>query len=641
MQKKLHQQFRVQPLFPFRCRQPECLTEAPTPSACYPMKSKAPHPTSVSGWPCTKSRWLCGTVIGRHWPWLVPALISAAFLGWWPELIFADEHGIQAGFRTVWADFAAHLTYAQRFARFPPELWFHHHPLFYGAPFDYPFLTGLISGLLLRLTGSEVAALLTPTMVAAAALPWVIYVFLRVANVQPPWAAAGTLLFYLAGGLGWTVALGDGRAMGPHAEASMVKDTLFQFGRLVHLLLPQRALQLGLPLGLLALIGLARLIQRLSPAGSGAGPQSGARRRWLDLAPPILLGVAAGLLCVVHVHSFLAVATTAAIMIALTIAPIAGSRVRRAVPAAGRLLLQLTPFVAAAGLTSFSLFIAFGGGVRQGFLKFDPYWLADDPVTWAGLWWCNGGVYYLAAAYALGTRRLWRSPPAAAWAVAGWILFGAINLVQFQPWAWDNTKLEIWAFVLLLPGVMLLMQSWWQAGMPSPRTSCWVGRTATLVVLLSLLPTGLLDVGQAYRVSRQYTLIMWPAEERVLAQAFASRMAPGDVVLAADRPHDWVSALAGGQILLGFTGWLWSYGIDYGARQQEVRAMFQGGEPAWELLRRYHVRWAVIDDDARRRYHANEDFFATHFRPVLRQGSTTVYDLRVNGGLESNGQAAK
>jgi len=45
------------------------------------------------------------------------------------------------------------------------------------------------------------------------------------------------------------VALSTGFAIPAHMEASMVPDTLFQFGRLVHLLIPQRALQLGLPPG--------------------------------------------------------------------------------------------------------------------------------------------------------------------------------------------------------------------------------------------------------------------------------------------------------------------------------------------------------------------------------------------------------
>jgi len=133
-------------------------------------------------------------------PLLVPAFISIGFVCLWPHLLGAEANDIYAGFRTVWSDFAAHLTFAQRFARFPPDLWFDHNPLFYGVRFEYPFLTGLISGGLLRLTGSEVVALLVPTIIAAAGLPCVIYAFLRTAHVTAPWAAVGTLIFYLGGG---------------------------------------------------------------------------------------------------------------------------------------------------------------------------------------------------------------------------------------------------------------------------------------------------------------------------------------------------------------------------------------------------------------------------------------------------------
>jgi len=561
-------------------------------------------------------RWL-GTS-AQVWPLAIPALLSVGFLWLWPHLFYADAAGIFAGFRTVWADFAFHLTYAQRFANFPPEHWFEHHPLYYGVHFDYPFLSGLVSGGLLRLTGSEVAALLIPTMVAAAALPWLIYLFLRTAGVSAPWAAAGTLVFYLGSGLGWTAVLSAGLDKPPELEASMVQGTLFQFGRLVHLLLPQRALQLGLPLGLLVIIALARLLRSTAEKGffgTSAGESPGP---WPSFFPQILIGSGAGMLFAVHVHSFLAVAMATATLVALF--PLWCSRAaKRPRNLQGfRLLAGFLPFAVTAMGISLALYFGFVGGMRRGFLQFHPGWLAGDTAGWLGLWWSNAGVFYLAAAYVLFTRRLWRLPLAASFALAGWLIFGAVNLISFQPWDWDNTKLEIWAYLLLIPSVMLLLQSWWQT---------WRARWATLLVLFSLLPTGLLDLGQVLAYERN-THTMWSAEQQALAHRLRNLIQPGDLVLVADRPHEWVSALAGGQILLGYTGWLWSYGIDSTERRTELGILFQGGKRATELLERYPIRWAVIDDEARRVYGADEGFFAKRFHRVLQQGSTSVYDLR-------------
>jgi len=548
-----------------------------------------------------------------RWPLAVPAILSAGFLWLWPHLFHADASGIHAGLRTVWADFAAHLTFAQRFAGFPPELWFEHHPLYYGVHFDYPFLTGLFSGAVLRWTGSEVAGLLVPTMVAAAALPWLVYGFLRTAGVNGAWAAAGTLLFYLAGGLGWTAWLGAGAGRPPDMEASMVQGTLFEFGRLLHLLLPQRALQLGLPIGLLVIIGLSRLARPLAE-----GATAGADRRWPSPVPQVLLGVVAGLLFAVHVHSFLAVAVATATLVVMTAVRRstgegAAARLRSGV----RVFTGFLPFAGAALAVSATLYAAFVGGMRGGFLRFDPGWLAGDAATWLGLWWSNTGVFYLAAAYVFFTGRLWARPLAAACAVAGWLLFAAVNLIGFQPWDWDNTKLEIWAFLLLLPGVMLLFQSWWRN---------WRAQRAALVVLFSLLPTGMLDLEQVLAYER-HNYRMWSAEERELARRLKGLMAPGELVLVADRPHEWVSALAGGQILLGYGGWLWSYGIDGTERRRELGTLFKGGKEALRLMERYGIRWAVIDDEARRAYGVDEAFFARRFTPVIEQGETIVYDL--------------
>jgi len=541
-------------------------------------------------------------------PLAVPAILSAGFLWLWPHLFYADSAGIHGGFRTVWADFAAHLTFAQRFGSFPPELWFEHHPLYHGVHFDYPFLTGLISGAVLRWSGSEVAALLVPTMVAAGALPWLIYALLRTAGVSAPWAAAGTLVFYLGGGLGWTTVLDSP----PELEASMAQGTLFQFGRLVHLLLPQRALQLGLPIGLLVIIGLVRLTRSVIEDAT-----FGESRRWPVLVPQILLGIVAGMLFAVHVHSFLAVAVATATLVGTTSIRREKGEDRVASRSRVWVITRFLPFALTALIVSLTLYVTFVGGMRGGFLRFHPGWLASGVASWFGLWWSNTGVFYLAAAYVLFTRRLCRAPLAAALAVAGWLLFAALNLISFQPWDWDNTKLEIWAFLLLLPGVMLLFQSWWQN---------WRARRATLLVLLSLLPTGLLDLEQVLSYERN-THPMWSTEQRDLARQLNRLMKPGEVVLVADRPHEWVSALAGGQILLGYTGWLWSYGIDSTERQRDLRTLFRGGDDALRLIEHYGIRWAVIDDEARRVYGADEAFFAGRFTPVIEQGSTTVYDL--------------
>jgi hypothetical protein len=564
-------------------------------------------------------------MIPRHF--LVAAAVSLVFLWLWPQLYWADAAGIHAGYRSVWSDFAAHLTFAQRFARFPPELWFAHNPLFHGVRFDYPFVTGLISGGLLRLTGSELLALLLPTMAAAAVLPWVILAWLRTAGVAAAWASAGILIFYLAGGLGWTLALSQGLAFPPVGEASMVQDTWFRFSRLLHLLIPQRALQLGLPVGLLVIIGLAVLIRHAMARDGlpGEGRRNAGLAFFLWQLP---LGIAAGLVYAIHVHSFIAVAVATATMVFGTALPLRSGQPGRVAVSALKRPLRFLPFAVSATLVSVGLlYWSSGGSVRHGFLQWDAWWLANDLPSWLALWWSNTGVLYALAAYALFTPRLWRSRFAASAAVAGWILFAIVNLVRLQPWDWDNTKLEVWAFVLLLPGVLILLQSWWQAGVGAVRGVLLATRLATLVVVLSLVPTGVLDFAHLSAAHR-HAGVMWTAEQRTLAERFRTLMSPGEVTLVAERPHEWVSGLAGGQTLLGYTGWLWSYGIAYGAREQDLRVMFRGGAAAEELLRRYQVSWAVIDDDARRRYRGNESWFAERFPVVLQQGGVTVYDLR-------------
>jgi len=81
--------------------------------------------------------------------WLASNYVSGllvVFASWgmfftylWPQILFFNEKGLQAGWVGVWGDWAAHITYANLFALRPPSMWLTPHPIHLNSDFTSLF----------------------------------------------------------------------------------------------------------------------------------------------------------------------------------------------------------------------------------------------------------------------------------------------------------------------------------------------------------------------------------------------------------------------------------------------------------------------------------------------------------------------
>ena len=78
---------------------------------------------------------------------------------------------------------------------------------------------------------------------------------------------------------------------------------------------------------------------------------------------------------------------------------------------------------------------------------------------------------------------------------------------------------------------------------------------------------------------------------------------------------------------MSYRGWLWTYGIDYGRREQDLAHIFRGDAQALDLLHRYHAAYVVIGPDELATWHANLDYFQTNFPLLLRTASYQIYQV--------------
>jgi hypothetical protein len=215
----------------------------------------------------------------------------------WPRMLFERSDGLYAGWRTLWADWSVHFAYANVFAYRRIGDWFSTNPIFSGAGFHYPFLADGLSGLLMRVGMDRVWAFLLPSVIASLALVALLFVFYELLLRSPKMALLACALFFTNGGVGFLEFASElarepalGTLLLPPREYTYFPDQHVWWINIVSSeLLPQRALLLGIPLGLMLLIALRRYVE------SGFEGVSRARLVALGAIPAVLV--------ITHMHS--------------------------------------------------------------------------------------------------------------------------------------------------------------------------------------------------------------------------------------------------------------------------------------------------------------------------------------------------
>jgi hypothetical protein len=209
-------------------------------------------------------------------------------------------------------------------------------------------------------------------------------------------------------------------------------------------------------------------------------------------------------------------------------------------------------------------------------------------------------------------------------------VFVVANVVVLQSWDWDNTKILAYWYL----GAALLISA--------VAVHLWRGvwrRALSVLIIGSVLATGTLGVIRllpftpaGVAITGPYTLAS-AAEIRMAAEVEA-RTAGSAVFLTSPSFDDPIPLLTGRPVVLGYTGWLWSYGLDYTRRQEDVTVTLAGcgataiGEcaPILAVLQRYDVSYVEIDVS---QPGVNGAWWASQDLSVIASApGVTIYDVR-------------
>jgi hypothetical protein len=272
------------------------------------------------------------------------------------------------------------------------------------------------------------------------------------------------------------------------------------------------------------------------------------------------------------------------------------------------------PFFRLGGNTNFGSSTTFGlllqktwNGVIAPFFQF---WLTNF-----GLW-----VPLAIALVALCGWRAWKAgwrwgnrPPAdIAFVLPAVVIFAIGYFVQTAPWEWDNLKLMVWGYFLILPFLWSDLIGRW--ALPERAVTCLALFASGFVTLLGGLAAGHPGFGLIERA-------------KLDGIGAAVRPLPIEARFATYPTYNHPILLQGRKVVLGYPGHLWTQGFDYNDANNKLTALMRGA-PNWrEAAKALGVRYIFWGRDEMTNYKGSTKPWETTAPRVASGDWGAIYDL--------------
>jgi hypothetical protein len=189
------------------------------------------------------------------------------------------------------------------------------------------------------------------------------------------------------------------------------------------------------------------------------------------------------------------------------------------------------------------------------------------------------------------------------------------NVLKMAPWIWDNIKVLFYWWLASAPIVALLLARLWHEGK-------WK-RIVAVALFACVTAAGALDVA---------AILLTPAKIQVFdsagigfAELIKQKTEPRALIIHAP-VHNHPVFLTGRRSLMGYPGHVWTHGLEFGPRESEIRRVYAGTADAEAILRKYGVRYAVVSPLERNLMSANDQFFS-RFELVGEVGGYRLYKI--------------
>ncbi len=542
----------------------------------------------------------------------------AAIVLWkvFSRAVIEDNTGLSTGLLNNFGDLPFHLSVITSFAfgnNFPPE-----DPTYAGVRFTYPFISDFISAVFVRCGADLRESMFVPNFILGISFVGLVHRWALVMLRDKLAAIITPLIVILNGGFGWTLLFekagtNEGGLFGVLMDLppsfTVIPETTWRWGNAVStLLVPQRGFLMGLPLATIAFTQWW-LATSEKPETSVTGKKTRQKhvetRSRFSLATRrmIAAGVAAGLLPLVHAHSFVVVMAMAGCLALIRI------RWR-----------EWFTFFAVASVIAIPqlLWSTIHSAVDAGsFFAWEVGWDhgQENPIWF---WFKNTGIFIpLIIAAILSKRDGYLVPKRLLLFYLPFTLCFIIpNVLKMAPWIWDNIKVLYYWWLASAPIVALLLARLWREGR--------IRRIIAVLLFVCVTLAGALDVAGIAMRSVKYQ-VFDPAGIH-FAEFVKQQTTPRALIIHAP-VHNTPVFLSGRRSLMGYPGHIWTHGLEFVQRESEIKRIYLGSPDAEQLIRNYGIQYAVVGPQEKIVTRVNDLFFSRYVK-VGEVGEYTLYKIR-------------
>jgi hypothetical protein len=545
------------------------------------------------------------------------ALFALRWTLLWRGALTTNASGLWAGHINIWGDWALHLGDVTSFVygdNFPPL-----NSRYLDGPLAYHYLPSITAAALVKLGMPATTALAFHSWFFCLALLFGLYAFALRLTRDRDAAGLSLLLFFFGGTLGWIYRVAEmnrthdfwGTLWREPWDRNATNDANFRWPNMFFdLIESQRAYVYGLPLCLLILTLLLE------------GQAQRSRRLF------IAAGLVAATLPFAHTSTLVALALIIPFLCLFLPLPDVdfGARTRDVVEGIVRDYRDSALNWAIFGaiwvvLTVPQLYLQQGGQRGEtDQIRWLVGWIAP-PDPWIWFWLKNLGWFLPLLIVGLIVAHKLVDGPARRMIWAFMPTFVLCNLIAFRPWDWDNTKMFFyWFLAVCILVAALLVRAWREQG-------TLLVRTLIVGTLGTMLLTGVLMNFQQLLGKDRYQFLS--ADEIRLAAEVRAKTDPRAAFAVGTQHNHPVPVLAGRQVLMSYTGWLFAFGIDYDERLADLRAIYSLAPNAQSLIEQYGLDYVVIGPGERSEFKPNVAQFRSRYgAPFIATGQYEIYKVR-------------
>ncbi len=215
----------------------------------------------------------------------------------------------------------------------------------------------------------------------------------------------------------------------------------------------------------------------------------------------------------------------------------------------------------------------------------------------------------------------------------GWILIPSIllfivpNLMIFQPWDFDNNKVLFYWWILA--SFMTAGAFGYFLKLKYFKNKLKIAAVFPVIVLAFLaVLSGIIDVRSRLLNSPKNHFGYWGQADKNLAEWVSANTPPDSVFLTDASPTSPITIISGRSIYLGFTGWLWSQGVDYFPREEKIRKILRDGDV--NLACNEKIDYILFNPGLLKAYPASDADFFRSLEIVYEDKAYNIFIVKLN-----------